>query len=562
MFSNNKKNSLILVGVILVTAIFFRVYEIDVLPLGLNVDEVSQGYNANSLLQTGRDRYGKFLPILFKSYESFQPPLYTYLTIMPTFIFGKGNFSVRLVSVVSHLVVIFLTFLIVRKIFPKNKRFSFLSSFAVAISPWSIFFSRYATEASLGLVLMLGAIYFFLVTEERKTNLVIALLLLGLSTHAYYTERLVAPLLLLIFLGVYRKFIFKNLKIFLVGVFFYGLLMVPHLFMMKEGAFFRRFDQVTYLSAAAFERNGGAYKEHFFGRLGFTLNEFLSQYLAYYSPKNLFFLPDSQGGRSMPDLSVFYSWMILPLLLGVATLIRRPFSQKEKFLALVMLVSVVPAALSTDPFYTLRVFLFLWFVSVFIGYGLDRFYLLVNKRRKWILVFLVLISLSLFDFYRKYFVLFKHERVSNFGGLDKIVADYIAPFDDKEVLIDLSERDISTGLRMAYYLNFSPERFQSEIGWAYLDTYYSSYEVEKQYLLDNVQVRPIVWEKDVYKDQIIVGDNISISDEQVQEHKLTLLYKFSNLDGGRSIRIFSTNPKEKCKDLTNKGNEMCLVNFR
>ena len=198
-------------------ALFLRVYKINTLPLGLNVDEVSQGYNAYSILLTGRDRYGQLFPILFKSYQSFQPPLYTYLTAIPTFILGMNNLSVRLVSLVSHLVIIFLTFLIVKRLFPKNDRLALIASSVVAICPWSIFFSRYATEASLGLVLIVGPLYLMITAEDKKVNVIIALILLGLATHAYYTERIVAPLLLLVFVVVYRQFISKNKKLFLKG---------------------------------------------------------------------------------------------------------------------------------------------------------------------------------------------------------------------------------------------------------------------------------------------------------------------------------------------------------
>jgi len=553
-----KKPLVVLIAILLLASVL-RVYKVSSLPLGLNIDEVSQGYNAYSLLLTGRDRYGKLFPILFKSYESFQPPLYTYLTVFPMFLFGKTNFSVRFVSITSQLVVVCLTFLIMEKVFSKRKMLSLLSAFVVSISPWSIFFSRYATEASLGLVLILGSIYFLITTERKKLRIITAFLLLGLSTHAYYTEKVVSFLLLFGYTVIDWKLIRDNKKTFIVGFFLFAVLLSPHLYMINKGAFFRRFDQVTYLDSSSFDKFGGKYQGDMFGRFVYIAREFASQYVAYYSPKNLFFIPDSQQGRSVPNLSVFYSWMFVPFLAGIAFLIKEKISKNQKLLLWTMFVSVIPAALSRDAFYTIRTLLFLWFVSLLIGIGIGYFYEKFNRKRTGCLILLIITMLSLFDLHRKYFVMFGYERASAFGGFDKVIADYIKN-DEKEVLVDLSERDLATGLRMVYYLDFEPKKFQDEIGYKYLDNYYTGYDVETQYNLGNVQVRPIIWEEDVYKRQLIVGDSISISDSQVLEHKLQLLYEFNFFDGGRSIRVFTTNPLSKCEagPEMNKDDDKCF----
>jgi len=552
------KKPLVVLIVILLLALVLRVYRVNSLPLGLNVDEVSQGYNAYSLLLTGRDRYGKLFPILFKSYESFQPPLYTYLTVFPMFLFGKTNFSVRFVSITSQLVVVYLTFLIVDKVFPKRKVLALLSALVVSVSPWSIFFSRYATEASLGLVLILGSVYFLITTEMKKPRIIAAFLLLALSTHAYYSDKVISLLLLFGYTVIYWKLIRDNKKTFIVGVFLFAVLLSPHLYMINKGAFFRRFDQVTYLDSLSFDKFGGKYQRDLFGRFFYVAHEFASQYVTYYSPKNLFFVPDSQQGRSVPNLSVFYSWMIAPFLAGIVFLIKERIWKNQKLLMWTMFISVIPAALSRDAFYTIRTLLFLWFVSLLIGIGIGYFCERFNRRRTGCVILLIITALSLFDLHRKYFVMFKYERAFAFGGFDKVIASYIKNY-GKEVLVDLSERDLATGLRMAYYLDFEPQKFQDEIGYKYLDNYYTGYDVETQYDLGNVQARPIIWEEDVYKKQLIVGDNISISESQVLEHKLELLYDFNFFDGGRSVRIFTTNPSSKCKagPEINKDDDRC-----
>lgn len=54
---------------ILLLGTFLRFYQLGEIPLGLNQDETAIGYNAYSILQTGRDEYGVFMPLYFKSQQ-------------------------------------------------------------------------------------------------------------------------------------------------------------------------------------------------------------------------------------------------------------------------------------------------------------------------------------------------------------------------------------------------------------------------------------------------------------------------------------------------------------
>ena len=62
-------------------------------------DEAALGYNAYSIIQTGRDEYGQFLPLIFKSFGDYKPGFYVYLTIPFIKIFGLNEISVRFPSI-------------------------------------------------------------------------------------------------------------------------------------------------------------------------------------------------------------------------------------------------------------------------------------------------------------------------------------------------------------------------------------------------------------------------------------------------------------------------------
>jgi len=162
-----KKNSIviILVGILLIAS-FLRLYTLSEIPNGLYVDEAEIGYNAYSILQTGKDEFGKSFPLFIRSFNVYAPPLYMYLTTIPIYLFGLSIFSARFVSAISGVITTFLIYFIFKKISPK-KYFPLLGAFLFAISPWSIFFSRGAFEANFALCILSFAIYFLVYAKER-----------------------------------------------------------------------------------------------------------------------------------------------------------------------------------------------------------------------------------------------------------------------------------------------------------------------------------------------------------------------------------------------------------
>ena len=79
-------------------------------PPSLNWDEVSLGYNAHSLQQTGRDEWGVVLPSLFRAFGDYKLPVYVYLTTpWPMF--------PRLTSYLAGILAIVVCYLLSRKLF-------------------------------------------------------------------------------------------------------------------------------------------------------------------------------------------------------------------------------------------------------------------------------------------------------------------------------------------------------------------------------------------------------------------------------------------------------------
>jgi len=160
----------ILLLIIVMLALFLRLYDVGKVPAGIHRDEESHGYNAFSLLNTGKDRYGESFPILFRSFGSYQPPLYTYLAVIPIKLFGNTIQSVRLVSVFFGTALVLITFFFAQNLFKSKYKdgLSLVFALIIAISPIFIYFSRLVAEGNLGVTIFVASMLFFLVSLRKS----------------------------------------------------------------------------------------------------------------------------------------------------------------------------------------------------------------------------------------------------------------------------------------------------------------------------------------------------------------------------------------------------------
>ena len=74
-----KKIEILILGIIILVASFVRFYNLNTNPPSLYWDEVSQGYNAYSILKTGYDEHHVFMPITdFAAFGDYKAPVLIY----------------------------------------------------------------------------------------------------------------------------------------------------------------------------------------------------------------------------------------------------------------------------------------------------------------------------------------------------------------------------------------------------------------------------------------------------------------------------------------------------
>ncbi|KKP32910.1 MAG: hypothetical protein UR20_C0016G0001, partial [Candidatus Woesebacteria bacterium GW2011_GWE2_31_6] len=102
--------------VILLVASFLRLYKISSDPVSLFGDELDVGYHAYSILKTGKDYSGNFMPLHFQSLAEWRTPLYLYSAVPTVAIFGINALGVRLPAAIFGILGILGIYLLIKEL--------------------------------------------------------------------------------------------------------------------------------------------------------------------------------------------------------------------------------------------------------------------------------------------------------------------------------------------------------------------------------------------------------------------------------------------------------------
>lgn len=541
----NKKIPFFILLLIVSVALLLRFYRLGEIPAGMHADAASQAYNAFSILHSGKDQYGQFFPILFRANGSYQPPLYTYLSITSITIFGNTIFAAHFLSALAGILLVVITFFFCTSTAKTRMRFTLglLAGFIIATSPWSIFFSRLVVEANLSVLIFVSGVTLLVLSLKRIRIFPVACFILGLSTHSYYSEQIIILLFLPLFIYLFRKYFVKNKISIVIGLGIFFLLQLPHLITIQSGAFSRRFSQVSYILNQS-ETSNQLIRNFLSGII-----RFLNQYLSYFMPNNLFLNYNPSLGRTIPDMGVFYSWFIIPFILGIRDLIKKKQDVFSKIILLLLIITPIPAGLTGDQFYPLRTLSFLWTISIVIALGIYNLFSLFKTSFLKLLLFSTIFLYSLFSFYISYFILYKYEnpQSSSYGYPYIKLINYLPLIGNKHIIID-STRDIGIGLRVAYLTSYNPKKMQDQLRPQLKSLYYSNIvNTGEIYNIENIEIKPVTWSDTCKENTIIIGDLLSISDQQTEEYQLKKEFEINDITGKPALKIYSTQPRDQCQ---------------
>jgi 4-amino-4-deoxy-L-arabinose transferase-like glycosyltransferase len=365
-----KKNSpLLLLLVCILLGTFLRLINVSRLPPSLNWDEVSLGYNAYSLLHTGRDEWNVSFPAIFRAYGDYKLPLYIYTSVPAIALFGPDELGIRLTSIIAGIGLILISFLLAKKLL-KNNTVALLSSFLVAIEPWTLFLSRVAVEANLAAFFISLGIYLGLKNRYR-----LSALFMGLSVWTYNSARFFAPAMILFTVIYFRH----NLKRFLIPLLISAVFIVPMFiqFLLPVGQ--ARLNWLSLLDSGAIAQIAASratttfpFPRLIYNKATYFASHFTSNYFSYFSPDFLFINGGSNYQFNIPHLglmapvtSVFFYFGIILLLFS-----KRPGA---KFILIWLLLAPIAGSITRDSPHTLRAITMLPIPMLVSAFGLVEF---------------------------------------------------------------------------------------------------------------------------------------------------------------------------------------------
>lgn len=521
----------IFISLVVLTIIggFLRFYEISKNPVSLSIDEVAFGYNAYSILKTGRDEYGTFFPVTFKSTGDYKNPIPIYSMVPSIALLGLNEFSIRvptaLIATLS-IPIFFLFFMVITQ----SLVISLIATILLVISPWHIYYSRYVSDHLIAMFLVvLGALCFLRIFKSGRWFWGFgSAIFFVLSMYTYYAERLFVPLVILLLLILKRvdlKIRFKQLLLFvIVSV----VIAAPLIFLTFFGPDRAR-AQMTWVGRdVEFTRNVAVGPKESIPLLG-SDNLLLfyfgaRKYLNYFDPGFLFYNGLKMTEEGSYGVGVLYLFEIPWLILGIIALIKKRVINKNLIIGWI-LIGLIPASLTNNEQHPGRTFFILPMLLLISAIGAIEFFRLIRTRLNHNLrniiyaIFIVVIVWNLGQTLLTYIVHFPRQRGEDFMEGTKETVEYALKNKNKyqEIVIDPYrgiEAPYIVGIPHMYilfYSQYDPATYQQE----------EKIRPDGSFGFDKFTIRKIDWRVDRdKKDTLFIGSPWSLPEKDINNDEI------------------------------------------
>jgi len=378
----SKKIEKVIVGVIIVLSFLIKIYGLAKSPPSVNFDEAALGYNAYSILKTGKDEYGNFLPLSLRSFNDYKPALYAYLSIPFIAVMGLNETSTRMVSAVAGTVsLVFLYFFL--KELVKNKNLRLLIFGILAFEPWRMHFSRVSLEANLSACFFVMGSWFLYKNRnliKQKKNIfkaILAPIFFSLAAYSYHGARAAVPALIILFVfdplrfffvrnfKEYKKWFLKFKAKYLWLLVFFVLLIMPVFLANKSSQVLTRFRQENvfyryspFTPKELLVDGKSVWLNLTNNPIYYFLGIMSGHMLSYFSPINLggrVYAWVKGGVQYIPGFSMLGWVETIIFVFGLVSLIKNiKVNFKNRYIVYWMLASAAPAALTWNWFHPLR----------------------------------------------------------------------------------------------------------------------------------------------------------------------------------------------------------------
>lgn len=467
----------ILMGIFLLgTAL--RFYRLGSVPNGMYQDETAIGYNAYSILQTGKDEYGKPYPLYFKSFGDYKLPVYVYSTAASISMFGMTPFAVRFPSALFGSLTIIMLYFLVRRL-TKDDVLSMTGAAILAVNPWHLHYSRATFEVVPGLFFFLLGTWCIALSSERRRGFFLAgTLSFLIAFYTYNLTRLLSPLLYIIVLVYFhRKHTLPERRELITTLAAGVIMLFPFFrtFLSKEGVassagtliFTSAAVQAPLIELRSYLVDYPVIGKLFFSAPLLTFWQYVANIYSYFSADFFFIRGSSHGNHGIGNTGQFYIFELPLMITGITVFMRerrKPLSLLAGWLSAVIMV----AALTREAPHATRSFFLLFPAVILVAKGVQ----FLMERLKSVqgslkTVFTVIISLMVIAnigyFMASYFIRFPIAYAKSWRTADADLSAYLRENEKyyERIVFDDSAGFIYTSL--LFYNAFPPSEFQETV---------------------------------------------------------------------------------------------------
>ncbi len=432
---------------IILLFLFTRLWQISSNPPSLYWDEASIGYNAYSILMTGKDEWGRSFPIHFRAFGEFKLPIYIYSVVLTEIVFGLSELAVRLPAVLYSLGVVVIMYAIAVRLF-SNRLIALVSALSVVTMPWFFIFSRTGYEATAGLMFYLLGLYLFLKSLENKYLFFGMTASFIFSIYSYNSFRIIIPINLIFLIGVYLysyRIQVKQVRAILLlsgAIFLLSLIPIVRLIILDQGN--------VRLQAIGIFQNYPNGRERIMVFINNYLSHFSGDFLLENGDKNLRSQIRFQGELFI--VQVFFT------LLGILYLLK---NNRRLGIAIItgVLISPIPASITIESPHALRSISMVPLVALLTGCGVEMIRNSLGKFQNFIITLSVFVILISFTWYF-YNFLYEYPKYSSAAWQYEYKHIFTDPSFNKNRVNVVSDYMGQPYIFMLFYTKYNPDDFQ------------------------------------------------------------------------------------------------------
>ncbi len=458
---------------IIVLAAILRLWNLGEYPAGFNADEAAIGYNAYSILQTGKDEYGTSYPLAFKSFGDYKPGLYFYFVMPFVAKLGLNEIAVRLPSALLGIATVLLIFFLAKEIF-KNEITGLFSAFLLAISPWHLHFSRGGWESNGATFFITLGVFLWLKGLTKPLLIFWSLFSFLISMYMYQSPRLIIPLFLVLAIFLYKNILRKIVRKVIIFIPILFILSIPLILQFTSGEGGARFSGLSFFAdKGPLSRIDELRGEHddlsnkdaklLHNKITAYIPSLLGHYLDHFSTQFLFINGEEVIRNKVPETGQFYLIESIFLIVGLFFLIRSRF-ENANLIILWILISPVASSMTFQTPNALRALSMVVPMTVMMGYGLSKIFNILSKNFR--LLFLVgcflFLTFEFIHYLENYYVHYPKRYPLAWEYGFKSMVSKLEKYKDQYKKVVITDRYDQPYILVLFYEKYNPAKYQPQ----------------------------------------------------------------------------------------------------